>query len=374
MRFNLKIKYNFKIFNNYKQYLSGIKQMIFKQFRYYILGTVVLIKKKIFKTRRVLKKIWNTHIKEFLKDKWYLFLDFLVDCIKLPWFVIKNFFMQNLVINLFIITLYVSIGYFVSDEDLHKTLNGIIIAIFTALNLTNSCTSYYAVKNQNKVSKAYIIEILKILNHLIDELNYFRIFGFANKICHASNSNSKYINIKDSKSVKILLDIFYKLFDDSTYNNIGMFLFYYSFVRFMEENFDSINDLGNKFSLGIMPLIQNCNTKICLIHLQRVCTSLINKYLTLCKFGNSEEIKNLYNQYTNICQSPFKENEDLEEWNQRKDTSIMQLITTYQFNYKESIQWNFKFDDIRQDLLLLIEISKIIYPEFVKVANIKKKK
>ena len=370
----MKIKYNFEIFNNFKQYLSHIKQMIFKQFRYYICGSVVLIKKKLFKTRRVLNKIWNTHIKEFLKDKWYLFLDFLFDCIKLPWFIIKNFFMQNLVINLFIITFYISIGYFVSDENLHKTLNGIIIAIFTALNLTNSCTSYYTVKNQNKVSKAYIIEILKILNHLIDELNYFRIVGFANKIYHASNSNSKHINIKDSKSAKIILDIFYKLFNNSTYNDIGKFLFYYSFIRFMEENFDSINDLGNKFSLGIMNSIQNSNTKIWLIHLQRVCTSLINKYLTLCKFGNSEEIKNLYNQYTNICKSPFRENEDFEEWNQRKNTSIINLIATYQFNYKESMQWNFKFDDIRQDLLLLIEISKIIYPEFVKVANIKKKK
>ena len=45
MRFNLKIKYNFEIFNNFKQYLLHIKQMIFKQFRYYICGTVVLIKK-----------------------------------------------------------------------------------------------------------------------------------------------------------------------------------------------------------------------------------------------------------------------------------------------------------------------------------------
>lgn len=98
----------------------------------------------------------------------------------------------------------------------------------------------------------------------------------------------------------------------------------------------------------------------------------MKKFNTLNKFQSSNDIIRLEEEFRKITLRPREISiETIEQDNIRQKQEKISLLQQYKFKNKEVLVWKFNADDLKQDLVLFLNLIKDLYPVFYKEAHIK---
>lgn len=335
-----------------------------KSFRKNIQGRYILclkkaknIKRKAFKS---IRDFWDNHLKEFLSDLW-----------RLPLHVIKTMFTKNLVINISLLIIYLFlIKYLASPEK----LQGVLISVFTALNLTNGYLSYSKSKEDKLLAHPFLIEVLNIFSLFGYQISYFRTFGLANNIYHAHNASAKNILLTGKTFFKYQVKAI-KQHLENDFDSIGNFYIYYGFVRFMEENVQHFITLNETLIPNAIKYINSPTTKCWLAHLQRVLIYLLKKYQILISYQSDIQIKQIQATFYQMVHEPREISiENLEQDRKSQDDKKNKILEQFNFGTHESLKWKFEIDDLKKDIIFLLEILLQLYPDLITTSGVKQVK
>lgn len=326
------------------------------------------------KIKRILFKIYKFKIypKVFFYYEEYV-KDILYDFIGIPLQVLKTLFINNIVLNIFIVlaVFIITNPNFALSDLVREKLNGVFISIFTILNLTNSYLEYRKNQSNKKMASPFLIEILNIFYAISWQTGYFRTFGLGNTIITPKNSQAKNIRIDSPKFFKAKIDdilIYIKGANDE----IAKFYLYFGFVRFMQENTHHIITLNETIIPNLLQYENSANTKGRLAHLQRVGIYLVKKFAILNQSQDSVQIIMLEEELRKIILKPREISIDtLEQDNIQQRQEKIALINQYEFSNKEVLVWKFNSEDLKQDLILFLNLVNDLYPTFFKEAHIK---
>ncbi len=327
------------------------------------------------KIKRILFRIYKFKIcpKVFFYYEEYV-KDILYDFIGIPLQVLKTLFINNIVLNIFIVlaVLIITNQNLALSDFVREKLNGVFISIFTILNLTNSYLEYRKNQSNKKMASPFPIEILNVFYAISWQTGYFRTFGLGNTIITPKNSQAKNIRIDSPKFFKAKIEdilIYIKGANDK----IEKFYLYFGFVRFMQENVHHIVTMNETIIPNLLQYENSANTKGRLAHLQRVGIYLVKKIAILNQFQDSIQILKLEEELRKIILKPREISIDtLEQDNIQQRQEKIALINQYEFSNKEVLVWKFNAEDLKQDLILFLNLVNDLYPIFFKEANIKK--
>ena len=313
---------------------------------------------------RICPKCWFWY-EEYIKE-------ILCDFVGIPIKVVKSIFVNNLVINIF---LFFGFIFIENSTMLSKDrYTSVIISIFTILNLTNGYLDYKRIQANCKMSTPFVIEILNIFYTISWQICYFKTFGLGNTIITPKNSQAKNIKIDNLKFFKVKIEDI-MIFIKGANNEIAKFYLYFGFVRFMQENVHHIITMNETIIPNLLQYENSANTKGRLAHLQRVSIYLIKKFNTLNQFKNSNDIILLEEKLRKISLKLREISIDtIEQDNIQQEQEKISLISQYQFSNKEVLMWKFNAEDLKQDLVLFLNLIKDLYPIFYKEAHIKEVK
>lgn len=295
--------------------------------------------------------------------------EILCDFIGIPIKVIKCIFVNNLVINFFLFFGFMLIeNSTISSKDRYSS---VLVSIFTILNLTNGYLDYKRIQANQKMAYPFLIEILNVFYTVSWQIGYFKTFGLGDTIITPKNSQARNIRIDNLKFFNAKIEDI-MVFIKGANDEIEKFYLYFGFVRFMQENTHHIITLNETIIPNLLQYESSANTKGRLAHLQRVSIYLMKKFNTLNKFQSSSDIIRLEEEFRKITLRPREISiETIEQDNIRQKQEKISLLQQYKFQNKEVLVWKFNADDLKQDLVLFLNLIKDLYPVFYKEAHIK---